>query len=94
MFKFYRRSEIWTILFYDKSKKESQDLKEEYTTLAEKMYGILQVGAIDCHEDEELCEEFGVYNTPEIKIFTENASDDGETFKGKKIWKSISSAAS
>lgn len=57
------------------------------------MFGILKVGAIDCHEEEELCEEFSVYNHPEIKIFTENIHDDGETFKGKKIWKSISNAA-
>jgi hypothetical protein len=34
-------------------------LKDEYRLLAEKMYGIIKVGAIDCSEDEELCEEFG-----------------------------------
>lgn len=45
-------------MFYDLTKKESRDLKEEYTTLASKMYGIIKVGAIDCHEEEELCEEF------------------------------------
>jgi len=26
------------------------------------MYGIMSVGAIDCREDEELCEEFSVYS--------------------------------
>ena len=57
------------------------------------MYGIIEVAAIDCHEDEELCEEFGVYSNPEIKIFTEKANDDGEIFRGKKEWKSIMSAA-
>ena len=40
------------------------------------MYGIMSVGAIDCREDEELCEEFSVYSGGkgnQIKIFTENA---------------------
>jgi len=54
------------------------------------MYGIIKVGAVDCNEDEELCEEFGVYSVPTITIFTENYSDDGEHYKGKMDWKSIS----
>ena len=34
-----------------------------------------------------------MFETPTIKIFTENASDDGEVFRGKNDWKSISAAA-
>ena len=93
MFQFYRRKEIWVILFYNKSKQDSRNLKDEYKMLAEKMFGILKVGAIDCHEEEELCEEFSVFEQPVIKIFTENAHDDGEKFTGKKEWKAISNAA-
>jgi hypothetical protein len=33
------------------------------------MYGVIKVGAIDCQEDEELCEEFAVYDAPTIKVF-------------------------
>lgn len=80
-------------MFYDVSKKESQDLKDEYKLLAEKMFGIIKVGAIDCHEDEELCEEFAAYDTPKIRIFTENANDDGYVYEGKKEWKAISASA-
>lgn len=58
------------------------------------MFGILKVGAIDCGSEEELCEEFGVFGGPVIKIFTEKLSDDGVTYTGKKQWKSISAAAS
>lgn len=57
------------------------------------MFGIFQIGAVDCLEDEELCEEFTVFETPTIKIFTEYASDEGEVFRGKNDWKSISAAA-
>jgi hypothetical protein len=39
-------------------------------TLSEKMFGIFKIGAVDCLEDEELCEEFMVFETPTIKIFT------------------------
>lgn len=95
VFQFYRRQEIWTILFYNLKDKESRDLKDEYSTLASKMYGIIKVGAIDCGEDEELCEEFQVYsaNPPVVKIFTEYAADDGVKHTGKMEWKSISNAA-
>jgi thioredoxin-like negative regulator of GroEL len=33
------------------------------------MWGVLKVGAVDCQEDEELCEEFAVYQVPTIMVF-------------------------
>lgn len=77
------------MLFYKSNEEESKKLKDEYRTLAEKMYGIIKVGAIDCREDEELCEEFGIYSMPTLVIFTENYNDDGEHYKGKMEWKPI-----
>ena len=94
IFKFYRRKEIWVMYFHKSNEQASIDLKDEYKTLAEKMYGIIKVGAIDCSVEEELCEEFSVYSTPAIKIFTEKLSDDGADYKGKKEWKAISASAS
>lgn len=93
IFQFYRRREIWTILFYKPGDEESKKLKDEYRTLAEKMYGIIKVGAVDCSEDEELCEEFSVYQVPTLMIFQESYSDDGEKYTGEMNWKSISRAA-
>ena len=80
-------------MFYDVSKENSRALKDEYKLLAEKMFGIIKVGAIDCRDEEELCEEFSVFDHPTIKIFTEYAHDDGIKFTGKKEWKAISNAA-
>lgn len=60
------------------------------------MYGVISVGAVDCKEDEEVCEEFSVYDGGKgltIKIFTENVNDDGTVYSGKKDWKSIAGAA-
>jgi hypothetical protein len=48
IFQFYRRREIWVILFYKWNDEESKKMKDEYRTLAEKMYGVLKVGAVDC----------------------------------------------
>jgi hypothetical protein len=91
---FYRRREIWVLFFHKSNEEDSRKLKDEYKVLAEKMFGIIKIGAIDCLAEEELCEEFGVYDSPTIKIYTETADDDGVKFTGKKEWKSISSAAS
>jgi hypothetical protein len=89
--RFYRRQEIWIIIFMNPADKTWEEVKEEYKTLSSKMFGIFGVGAINCGEDEELCEDFQVYSTtslgPTIKIFTEHQdSDEGEAYKGKKTW--------
>jgi hypothetical protein len=90
---FYRRNEIWQILFYDPSKQESKDKADEFKMLAEKLYGIIKIGAINCHDEEELCEEFGVFTYPTIYTFTEKYNDDGEKYQGKFEWKEISQVA-
>ena len=59
---FYRRNEVWIVLFYEGGSKKAEEFKEEFVKIAEKMYSIMSVGAIDCKEDEELCEEFSVYD--------------------------------
>ena len=61
--------------------------------MAEKMYGIIKVGAVNCKDDEELCEEFAVYSVPTLLVFSESYSDDGEHYNGKMDWKSISTFA-
>lgn len=37
--------------------------------LAEKMYGIIKVGAVECEDEEELCEEFSVYSVPTLFVY-------------------------
>lgn len=57
------------------------------------MYGIIKVAAIDCKDEEELCEEFNVYSLPTIKLFTELESDEGEVYLGDLDHASIQNAA-
>lgn len=61
--------------FYNPKSKKSEKFKDEYIKLAEKMYGILKIAVIDCLSEEELCEEFGVFDIPQIMVFTEAYSD-------------------
>ena len=91
---FYRRSEIWIVYFFDPTKKECQDFKDTYKEIAERLYGIMKVGAIDCESEEELCEEFGAYDVPQILIFEEKFSDDGERYHDELKPEKIMNAAS
>lgn len=91
---FYRRQEIWVVYFYNPKKDECKRFKDEYVKLSEKLYGIIKVAGVNCHQEEELCEEFSVYDVPQILIFTEQFKDDGERYKGKMDWNSLANAAS
>lgn len=72
---------------------KTKKFAEVYKQLAEKLYGIIKVGAIDCLSEEELCEEFGVYEHDQILIFNENYSDEGTKYKGDMTVEKISNAA-
>lgn len=49
-------------------------------TLASKLYGQVKVAAINCQDEEELCEEFVLVSMPDCLVFTEDSSDKGERF--------------
>ena len=94
--RFYRRSNVWVILFHlGQQDKKSAQIKEAYVTLAEKLYGITSVAAINCKIDEELCtEEFGIFDYPKILTFTEQFSDTGDAYEGSlNDWKPIADVA-
>jgi len=93
VFQFYRRKEIWIIYFFNPKLEECKKFKEEYVQISERLYGMIDVGAIDCLKEEELCEEFSVYQVPTIMIFTENFADDGEKYTGKMEANAIMNAA-
>lgn len=50
--------------FYNPKKDECKRFKDEYVKLSEKLYGIIKVAGVNCHQEEELCEEFSVYDVP------------------------------
>lgn len=90
---FYRRSEIWIVYFYNPKLEPCKQFKDEYIKASEKLYGIIKVAAINCLDEEELCEEFSAYDIPQILIFTEQFKDDGEKYDGKLDWNALANAA-
>jgi hypothetical protein len=92
IFQFYRRKEVWVLYFYDSKKKECKDYAYEYQTLAQKMNGILKVGAINCAKEEALCEEFDFHNgalksNPSVKIPQIFSYSDNVEIEGEMLYK-------
>lgn len=81
---FYRRNEVWLVFFYKYNDKSVLNYKDVYREVAEKLYGIVKVAAINCHEDAEdaLCEDFEVYDTPKILVFPANSRTEPKMFNG------------
>jgi DnaJ family protein C protein 16 len=78
----------------DAKNEDCKAFKDEYVLTAEKLYGIINVAAIDCGKEEELCnEEFGVFDIPQVMIYTEKTNEEGERFRGEMKQPHISRAA-
>ncbi|CAD8096517.1 unnamed protein product [Paramecium primaurelia] len=81
--RFYRREEVWLIYFYLPNG-EGQKHKKLIIELAEKYAGIFRVAAIDCEDDEALCEdEFSVRRYPSVSIYASRLSAEPIKYKGK-----------
>lgn len=79
--------------FFNPKLQECKEFKDSYIEIAEKLYGMIKVGAIDCLNEEELCEEFSAFDVPQILIFTEAYQDEGERFRGEMKAGNIINAA-
>jgi len=89
----FRREEVWMVLFYGKNCKQCEEIKETWIELANKLYGIIKLAAVNCDEDEELCEEFDVYNTGTIVYFPDNTASSHEKYTGERSYKAIADFA-
>ena len=52
------------------------NLKDRYEKVAFKLYGIVTVAAVDCEEDEAICDEFEAYGVPQIWAASANIGAD------------------
>ena len=89
----YRRTTIWMVNFYHHGNAQSKALKDEWVTLADKLFGIIKVAAISCADEEELCEEYGIKAHSTIVYFPENTAQSHEVYKGEKTYKAMSNFA-
>ena len=84
--RFYRRSQAWLVLFYRSQDQEMRSgLKEAVLELNSKFYGIFTVAAVNCDQDESICDEYRANNTPDIFVFTSDISHDGIRYTGDKV---------
>jgi len=92
---FYRRNEVWIILFYKSNDKTSKTYKDVWREVAEKLYGIVKVAAVNCHEeaDDAVCEDFMVYDIPKILVFPANIRAEPLTYNGPIQYGPIASFA-
>jgi hypothetical protein len=69
-------------------------MKDLWRDLAEKLYGIVVVAAVNCVNEEVLCQdEFSVYDSPKIKCFPANSKVEGIDYQGEHNYNAISAFA-
>jgi hypothetical protein len=96
MVHFHNRKEVWLIFFHrGPDDYESKKFKNTYVTLAEKLYGSVRVGAIDCSREQELCKKQFLVDDPFLIVgYTESSQDRGDYFTGKtNEWKPLADFA-
>lgn len=88
---FYRRNEVWLILFYKANQAESKQYKDVWRETAEKLYGIIRVAAVNCmsEADEAICEEYAVYDVPKVLCFPANSRLEPFVYDGRIDYNSI-----
>lgn len=89
----FRRNEVWMIKFYHPGCSHCKQMKDEWLKLADKLYGIIKVAAVNCADEEELCEEYNISSYPTILVFPDNTAKKFEIYKGKRTYEEFSNYA-
>ena len=76
--KIFNRREGWFVLFYKPGNNNLDKYVELFKIFAEKTYGIFKAGAANCKTDEEICEEFSIFDTPKILFFPDSGKPPEE----------------
>jgi len=67
-------------------------LAPEYAKAADKLKGMMKMGAVDCTAHQDLCEEYQVQGFPTMKFFPAE-SDEPEDYQGQRTARGITSLA-
>lgn len=89
----FRRNEVWMVLFYSPRTNLAKEMKETWVELADKLYGMVKVAAVNCHEEEELCEEYGAQRHLTIVYFPQNTAKTHQAYTGPRTYKDLSDFA-
>ena len=69
------RKNNWFVYFYKQGDQNYEQYVKTMIEFADKTQGLFNAGAVNCIEDEEICDEFDVEHTPSIIFFKENEKD-------------------
>ena len=70
--KIFNRREGWFGYFLKQGINNLDKYVELFKVFSEKTYGIFKTGAANCKTDEEICEEFSIFDTPKILFFPDS----------------------
>ena len=74
---------MWLILIYKPNEQDSKKVKDIWRELAEKYYGIFKVGAANCLNEQELCEDFMVFDYPSVRCYSSNTLLEPFKYEGE-----------
>ena len=86
--KLLNRRKIWFVYFFKSKDVGFQETKKKIVDIASQSYGIFNFGAVNCKDDEEICEDYSVYSTPKVIYFPDSGNDE-EEYKGPIEFQSI-----
>uniref|UniRef100_A0A7S0RA54 protein disulfide-isomerase n=1 Tax=Pyramimonas obovata TaxID=1411642 RepID=A0A7S0RA54_9CHLO len=64
-------SEFWIVEFYAPWCGHCQKLAPEWIKAAKELKGVAKVGAVNCDDEQELAQKYGIKGFPTIKVFAE-----------------------
>lgn len=86
--KILSRRKIWYVYFFRSKDEGFKEYMETFKDIASKTYGIFEFGAVNCRDDEEICDEYSVHSTPKLFYFPDSGKDE-EEYTGKLEFQSI-----
>ena len=87
--KLLARRKIWFVYFFKSKDEGFENTNNKLKEISSQCYGIFNFGAVNCKDDEEICEEYSVYSTPKLLYFPESANESEEEYKGSIDFQSI-----
>lgn len=76
--KLLSRRKIWFVYFFKSKDENFKENIEKIKNIASQCYGIFEFGAINCKDDEEICDDYSVHSTPKLLYFPDSGQMEDE----------------
>jgi len=74
------RIEPWIVMFYKPNNDESVEIKPEYSKFADTFKDFLNVGAVNCRQQRDICSKASINDFPAVRWFGESKDTPPEVF--------------